>query len=278
MSLAMPSPPLEGMGALITGGGTGIGLATARALAADGALVTLAGRREDPIRTAAAALGDEGHEARWICCDVTDEDAVAAAVARADEGVGLRIVVASAGTGWLGPVVATPREQWDRVLATNLTGTFLALKHAAPAMARAGGGAFTAISSIAASATHRFLIPYSVAKSGIDALVRNAADELGGSNVRVNAVRPGLVPTDISTGLVATDAVREDYLAQMPISRLGTVEDIAAAVRFLSGPESSWITGVCLAVDGGHHLRRGPDYRPFIRMQHPGDTAETGIP
>lgn len=276
----MSQPPLQGHGALITGGGTGIGFACAQALARDGAVITVVGRREEPLRAAVEALTADGHQARWATCDVTDEDAVAAAVARANEDAAapLRIVVACAGTGWLGPIVTVPVEQWRRVFEINVTGTFLTLKHAAPVMAAAGGGTFTAISSIAATATHRFLVPYAAAKSAIDALVRNAADELGGSSIRVNSVLPGLVPTDISTALVGTDAVREDYLEQMPVSRLGTVEDIANAVRFLSGPESSWITGVTLNVDGGHHLRRGPDYRPFIRMQFPGDTADTGMP
>jgi NAD(P)-dependent dehydrogenase (short-subunit alcohol dehydrogenase family) len=90
-------------------------------------------------------------------------------------------------------------------------------------------------------------------------MVRNAADELGRFGVRVNEVRPGLVPTDISAGLNNDEATRQDYLDQMPLARTGTVDDIASAVRFLSGPEASWITGQLLGVDGGHSLRRGPD-------------------
>jgi NAD(P)-dependent dehydrogenase (short-subunit alcohol dehydrogenase family) len=90
-------------------------------------------------------------------------------------------------------------------------------------------------------------------------MVRNAADELGRFGVRVNGVRPGLVPTDISAGLNNYEATRQDYLDQMPLARTGTVDDIASAVRFLSGPEASWITGQLLGVDGGHSLRRGPD-------------------
>jgi NAD(P)-dependent dehydrogenase (short-subunit alcohol dehydrogenase family) len=89
-------------------------------------------------------------------------------------------------------------------------------------------------------------------------LIKVAADELGGLGIRANAVRPGLVPTDMAMPLTDDTAVVDDYLDQMPIKRLGTVEDIAAGVRYLAGPESSWVTGQCFAIDGGHTLRRGP--------------------
>jgi NAD(P)-dependent dehydrogenase (short-subunit alcohol dehydrogenase family) len=90
-------------------------------------------------------------------------------------------------------------------------------------------------------------------------LVRNAADELGGAGVRANIVRPGLVPTDLAQRLTTDERTVNDYLAQMPMHRLGTVEDIANLVRYLIGPESSWVTGQCIGADGGHSLRRGPD-------------------
>jgi NAD(P)-dependent dehydrogenase (short-subunit alcohol dehydrogenase family) len=101
---------------------------------------------------------------------------------------------------------------------------------------------------------------YCVGKAGIEMLAKVAADELGASNIRVNAVEPGLVATDLVAFITAGGPLLDDYLQQMPVSRVGTVDDIAAAVRFLAGPESSWMTGEMLAVDGGHHLRRGPDY------------------
>ena len=131
-------------------------------------------------------------------------------------------------------------------------------------MSRGGGGSIVAISSIAGHMTHRHLGPYAVAKAGIEMLVRNTADELGPYGIRVNGVRPGLVPTDLADVLHSTDAIREDYLKQMPLGRLGTPEDIAAAVRFLAGPEAAWITGQLLGVDGGHSLRRGPDLDPLF--------------
>jgi NAD(P)-dependent dehydrogenase (short-subunit alcohol dehydrogenase family) len=99
---------------------------------------------------------------------------------------------------------------------------------------------------------------YCVSKAGLEMLVMNAADELGPMNIRVNSVRPGLVPTELSSGLTASEAIVRDYKTQMPISRLGTTDDIASAIRYLAGDESGWVTGVNLSVDGGHHLRRGP--------------------
>jgi len=105
---------------------------------------------------------------------------------------------------------------------------------------------------------------YCASKAGVEMLVRCAADELGALGIRVNAVRPGLVPTDLATPLAADEVVVADYLDQMPLARLGTTEDIAAAVRWLAGPESSWVTGQCVAIDGGHTLRRGPRIETMV--------------
>ncbi|HEX2850449.1 MAG TPA: SDR family oxidoreductase [Acidimicrobiales bacterium] len=263
----MSDGPLAGMAALVTGGGSGIGLACARWLRRDGATVTLAGRSEDRLRAAADALTNEAGagDVRTAVCDVAREDDVRRAVEAAATDGGLHIAVAGAGTGTAGPLVATDVAQWQRVLDVNLTGAFLTIKHAGAALAASGGGAIVAISSIAAPLTHRLMTPYVVSKAGLEALVRNAADELGAAGVRVNAVRPGLVPTDLSTGLTASEAIVGDYLDQMPLRRLGTVDDIAAGVRFLAGPESSWVTGQCLGIDGGHTLRRGPDIAVAFR-------------
>ena len=118
-------------------------------------------------------------------------------------------------------------------MATNLTGAFLTMKHAVPHLAANGGGSIVAVSSIAAVATHRYMTPYNVSKAGLEMLVRQVADELGGLGIRANAVRPSLVPTDISAGLMAVPEIVEDYLEQMPLHRTGTTEDIASLVRFL---------------------------------------------
>ena len=269
---------LAGQAALITGGGSGIGLGCARHLLRDGASVTLAGRGQERLDGAVAALRADappGADVRSITCDVAVEDDVAAAVdaATAITG-GLQICVASAGTGALAPVVAMPAEEWNRVLGINLTGAFFTLKHAAEAMVRSGGGTFVGISSIAAPLTHPFMSAYCVSKVGLEALIRTAADELGRANVRVNAVRPGIVPTELAAPLEQDPAVLADYLAQMPVSRTGTVDDVGALVRFLCGPESSWITGECIGVDGGHHLRRGPDVEHWARAVYGDDVVD----
>jgi NAD(P)-dependent dehydrogenase (short-subunit alcohol dehydrogenase family) len=255
--------PLAGTSAFITGGGSGIGLGAARHLLRDGASVTLVGRDQGRLDAGAASLGadtPEGASVLTVSADTSSEADVQRAVAAAvDAHGGLHWAVLSAGTGTMGPVIATPIEEWERVMSTNLTGAFLAMKHTGAAIARSGGGAIVAISSIAGPLTHPYMAPYCVSKAGLETLVKNAADELGRASVRVNAIRPGLVKTELADPLLSDEAVLADYLRQMPISRVGTVDDIGAAVRFLCGPESTWITGQVLGVDGGHTLRRGPD-------------------
>ncbi len=252
---------LEGHHAFITGGGSGIGLGAARAFVADGAQVTLCGRSAGKLEVAVAELGEQ---ARFVVASVTDEEGLAEALAEADRHGPLTSVVANAGIGGAGPLLHTDLEQWERVLQTNLTGTFLTLKHGGRILVERGGGAMCAVSSIAGSHTHRFMSPYTASKAGLNMLVRNAADELGSLGVRVNAVAPGLVETDISRSLQENDSVNDDYAANMPLGRRGTPVDTGAAIRFLCGPESAWITGVILPVDGGHHLRRGPNIDPLL--------------
>jgi NAD(P)-dependent dehydrogenase (short-subunit alcohol dehydrogenase family) len=259
---------LDGYGALVTGGGSGIGLACARRLAADGAAVTICGRTEQRLREAA------GDSLRWIVTDVTDEEQVRAAVADATAVTGsLDVAVTCAGgSQHMGPIVASELEHWRATVDVNVLGTFLTLKHAAPVMARGGRGSFVGVSSIAGISTHRYLSAYCVGKAGIDMLVRVGADELGPSGIRVNSVRPGLVETELVAGILATGEVLDDYLAQMPIARVGTPDDVAGLVRFLAGPDAAWVTGQTISVDGGHHLRRGPDYTPFAEPLYGADT------
>ena len=258
--------PLAGHHALITGGGSGIGLGAARVLLADGATITLCGRTAATLDAAAEELGDGVATA---IVDVGDEESVAEAVRSADERAPLTIAVANAGRGGVGTLLDLDLDTWEGTVRTNLTGTFLTFKHAGRALAANGGGALCAVSSIAGVRTHRFFGGYTASKAGVNALVENAADELGSLGVRVNAVAPGLVETDLSAALQDNVDVDDDYRINMPLGRRGTVDDVAAAIRFLCGPESSWITGVVLSVDGGHHLRRGPNIDPMLAPHVP---------
>ncbi len=260
---------LEGFSAIVTGGGSGIGLGCARRLVTDGASVTVVGRTEERLVAAVAELAPlaaEGAIVQHAVADVTDEDAIAAAVGRATEPTGgLDAAVACAGgSETLGPLTQMDTDAWRRTIDLNVTGTMLTIKHAARPMAAAGRGSIVGISSIASARTHRWFGAYGVGKAGIDHVCQLAADELGASGVRVNCIRPGLVDTDLVGFVTAGGPVLDDYLENMPIARVGTVEDIAALVRFLVGSESTWITGQVIGVDGGHHLRRGPDYRSIV--------------
>lgn len=263
----MGTTTLGGKAALVTGGGSGLGLACARHLARDGAVVTIAARNAERLETAASTINAElgADRVRWVACDVTDEAAVETAVAAARKPLGaLHIAVANAGGGMAGSIFATTLEAWRYVVDVNLTGPFLTIKHAGQAIVASGGGAIVAMSSIAGVLTHRFMAPYCASKAGLEMLIKVAADELGQMDVRVNAVRPGLVPTDMASVLSDDPRIADDYVDQMPLGRLGTPDDVAAAVRWLVGPESEWVTGQCIAVDGGHTLRRGPRIEPMV--------------
>jgi NAD(P)-dependent dehydrogenase (short-subunit alcohol dehydrogenase family) len=276
---------ITGLTALVTGGGSGIGLGAAIRLVRDGAHVTICGRTEERLRTAVGILeaaaadpsgttpaGVGGGTAAYVVADVTVEAEVAAAVAAASAERGrLDVLFANAGGAMhMGPIAGADADQVRATVDLNLIGTFLSIKHAAPLMAagvgkgvdggEAPGGSIIAMSSGAGAFPHRYLWAYGAAKAGIDMLCKYAAEELGASGVRVNAVQPGIVDDELMAPITAGGPLLDDYLAEMPISRLGTVEDIATAVRFLAGPESGWISGVSLPIDGGHHLRRGANY------------------
>ncbi|MGI8663413.1 MAG: SDR family oxidoreductase [Acidimicrobiales bacterium] len=261
---------ITGRTALVTGGGSGIGLGTAARLAADGANVAICGRTEAKLLAAVDAIAPgagDGGSIRCIVADVTIEEQVEAAVAFAAEPTGaLDILFANAGGSMhIGSFEGFDVEAVRATVDLNLVGTMLCIKHAVPAMRRAGGGSIVGMSSGAGAFPHRFLWAYGAAKAGIDMLCKSAADELGADGIRVNSVQPGIVDDELMSFITAGGPLLDDYIAGMPIARVGTVEDIAEAVRFLAGPESSWITGINLPIDGGHHLRHGPDYSLLFR-------------
>lgn len=259
----------DGKVGFVTGGGTGIGLACARAIVDGGGRVVLAGRRGQVVEASAATLGPA---ADFVQCDVASDESVVSAFAAVEERYGvLHLAVNAAGTGAVGGVLNSTTAEWNRVMETTLNGVFRAMHHEAKLMKAAGGGSIVNISSIAGTHTHHWMTAYCVAKAGLNMLTRCAADDLGEHGIRVNAVAPGLVPTDLASGLVGNPETVEEYLQRMPVRRLGTTEDIANAVAFLLSDDAAWITGVVLADDGGHHLRQGPDLLPQFRKFLPAE-------
>lgn len=259
---------LRGLAALVTGGGASIGLATAKALARDGASVLLTGLDGDQLAAAAdevRAVADTGAVVEWTPADATDDGAAARAVARAEQLPGrLAICVHSVGQTTMAPILGYTVDEWQRSLALNVYSAHFALKHSARAMAQGGGGSFVAISSHASVRSMPYLGAYCATKAALDKLMTVAADELGELGVRVNVVRPGLTRREQSSPIFGSE-LEQAYIARTPLGRNGKPDDTAAAVRFLAGPESSWITGQCLTVDGGLAQRGAPDLEPAAR-------------
>jgi NAD(P)-dependent dehydrogenase (short-subunit alcohol dehydrogenase family) len=259
---------LRGSGVLVTGGGTGIGKACAARLAAEGAVVMICGRTESRLEAVVADLARAGLTANYTVADVTQEADVARAIERTVQAAGnLRGVVANAGGGGgIVPYHLQDADEFMRVLTLNVLGTMLCVKHAVPHLVAAGGGSFVGMSSIAGAVTHMAFGAYPVAKAGIDDMMRNAADEYGPAGVRFNSVQPGFVTTEIMEGIPRDSAVFESYLVNTPLGGTSTPEEVASVVSFLIGPDSARVTGQAIAIDGGQHLRSGPDFRPFTGL------------
>ena len=266
---SIPTGGLEGMAVLVTGGGTGIGAATATRLATDGAAVTICGRTESKLEDAAKkiqAAAGHGGSIQFAAGDVTNEADVERIMAKAAEPTGeLDGVVANAGGGGgMGPYHLQDTEEFIRVLHLNVLSTMLCVKHSVPYMVKAGGGSFVGMSSIAGQVTHPHFGAYCVGKAGIEQMMMNAADEFGPSHLRFNSIRPGFIATEIMDGVPRESDVYNSYLENTPMNDVGQSEDVAHLARYLVGQESRWVTGCAINVDGGHALRRGPNFQQFI--------------
>jgi NAD(P)-dependent dehydrogenase (short-subunit alcohol dehydrogenase family) len=251
---------LSGKSALITGGGGGFGKACALRLAQDGAAITLMGRTESKLAACRDLVLKSYPEAQMALCpgDGTDERDVKAAVqATIANGGGLDIVVATVGGGsGYGSVLESSYESFMGDLKMNVGSAYLTVRHGGPEMPN--GGAFVFISSTAAKLAFLNLGSYCAGKAALDHFMRAAANELGGRNIRLNAVRPGLTHTDGMDALFNLPGYVDGFKPMIPLARTGVPNDVAEAVRFLAGPESAWITGQSFAVDGGNELRGPP--------------------
>ena len=242
---------LTGKVAIVTGAGSGIGRASTRMFAAAGAQVIAADRAESVHDTPQGNPLIVAHQ-----CDTADETAVTELVARAVSDFGsLDIVFANAGIAAVPPTFwESGPEDWAEVLRINLIGPALAVKHAAPVMVRAGGGAIVCTASVAGLRSGAGPASYSASKAGVINLVQTAAQQLAGTGVRVNAICPGLIETGMTKR--AYDYARaNDKLGRIgqvnPLRRGGQPEEIAAAALFLASPLASYINGHALVVDGG---------------------------
>ncbi|MCV7419666.1 SDR family oxidoreductase [Mycobacterium yunnanensis] len=235
--------------AIVAGGASGIGWASARALAADGYRVVVADLDGDAAGTRAAELGDP-HLGLFV--DVADEASVAALF----ETVGTcHAVVSCAGFSTLGPIVDLPVEQFRSVVDVCLTGAFIVAKYAGRHLV--DGGSLVSISSLNARQPAVGMSAYCSAKAGLSMLTQVAALELAPRGIRVNAVAPGFVNTPLTAGAALVPGVVEEYVENTPLGRAGTPEDVAEAVVYLT--KAPWLTGEVLDLNGGAHLKRYPD-------------------
>ncbi|MFF5263255.1 SDR family NAD(P)-dependent oxidoreductase [Actinomadura viridis] len=244
---------MRGKTVLITGGGTGIGRATALAFAREGATVVVSGRTPGPLADTVKLIETDGGRADHIPADVSNAADVRALITTTAERHGrLDVAVNNAGAFSGAPVAEMDEDAWDALVATNLTGTFLPMKYEIAHMTAHGGGTIVNVSSnIGAHQRRPGTGAYAATKAAVSALTRTAARESIAQGVRINAVSPGPVETSMSLlpGEDETDRARRLSTA-LPIGRAGTVEEIAAAILWLAGPESSYVVGHDLVIDG----------------------------
>ena len=245
---------LEGLFA-VTGGASGIGRGVARALAAAGADIAVLDADGEAAEVVAKELGGVAHRV-----DVSDMQQVDAVFA---ELGALRGLVACAGISDVTPIVGLGAETWRHVIGVQLDGTFYCLRAAARAMIEAGGaGTIVTTASVNATFGHRGLSAYSAAKAGIAMLTKVAALEFAQAGIRVNAIAPGIVETGMTAHVIRDPDFVRTWTEGTPLGRLGRPDDIADVVLFLSSPQSRWMTGQILAVDGGASLRVEPKMFP----------------
>jgi NAD(P)-dependent dehydrogenase (short-subunit alcohol dehydrogenase family) len=247
---------LQGKRAVVTGAGSGIGRASAKLFAAEGAALIVVDKLAPAVEETAAQIKAAGGNAVALAADAGAEDDVRGFIDRAvGELGGLDIVYANAGiSGGLVPLLEQSVELWREILRVNLIGPFLAIKYAAPSMAKRGGGSMICTGSVAGLRSGAGGAAYSASKAGVINLVQTASQQLFGTGIRVNAICPGLIETGMTQPIYEMARARgqEQRIGELnPLQRGGEPEEIARAALFLASDESSYVNGAALVVDGG---------------------------
>ena len=245
---------LAGKVALISGAARGMGESEARLFAREGAQVVLGDVLEDQGRAAVENIAQQGGSATFVPLDVTHEQDWQRAVETAEQTYArLDILVNNAGIVRMAPLDETSLEAWNEVIGVNQTGVFLGMKHAVPALRRAGGGSIVNISSIAGLIGLPNIPAYQASKGAVRLLTKNAAVQYATDKIRVNSVHPGRIETPMTAPLAPER--REMLLRLTPLGRDGTAEEVAYGVLYLASDESSYVTGAELVIDGGYTAR-----------------------
>ncbi|MGD0402481.1 MAG: SDR family NAD(P)-dependent oxidoreductase [Candidatus Acidiferrales bacterium] len=247
---------LAGKVAFITGGGTGIGRACALMFAAEDAQVAVAGRRKEPLEAVVREIQAAGGKALAVTCDVVIRREVEAAISSVVQHFGrLDTVVNNAGAVVVATAEETSDEDWSRVLAINLTGTFQVSRAAIPILRKSGGGSIVNIGSYLGIVGRQSRAAYCAAKAGVGGLTRAMALDHAKDKIRVNCVCPAIVETEMSLLFLSKaadpEAARKQRLAELPLGRFGKPEDVALMALYLASDESSWVTGTVFPIDGG---------------------------
>jgi NAD(P)-dependent dehydrogenase (short-subunit alcohol dehydrogenase family) len=250
---------LSGKVAIVFGGSTGIGRATAIRLAADGAAVAVVARREGPVAETVAEIESRGGVAIGIAADATIAAEVASAVRQAvDAFGGIDVLVNSQGIQRYGTVEETDEALWDEVMNVNVKSMYLTAKHAIPEMRKRGGGSIVNVGSVQGLATQTQVAAYSTSKAANISLTRTIAVDYAAEGIRANIVLPASIDTpmlrygaDMFRGERPQDDLIADWGKMHPIGRVGTAEEVAELITFLAGPRASFITGAEIKVDGG---------------------------
>jgi 3-oxoacyl-[acyl-carrier protein] reductase len=239
--------------ALITGASRGIGRACALALSEAGARVALAARNTEQLEELAGQIRAQGREAFVVPLDLASPESIKEAAGKVAKEFGpILILVNNAGITKDGLALRMKKDDWDTVLATNLTGAFLMSQQVLQGMMRERWGRIINISSVVAEMGNAGQTNYVASKAGLIGLTKSLAQEMGSRNITVNAVAPGFIETDMTHGL--SQELKDKMLANIPLRRIGRSEDVAGAVAFLAGDSAAYITGHVLDVNGGIHM------------------------